>query len=351
MRLGVSIAQVGRLADPAVVRSAAAGAEQVGYSSLWVLDQLVDRSTIRRPPPRTDGVPLDVVRRDGVRRDGRPAHGVPTDGAQPLGAPADGAPPDGALPEGVGPALDPVGVLAYAAAVTSRVRLGTSVLVTPWYRPAVLARSLATLDVLSDGRLTVGLGTGWAPEDYAAAGVPRRHRAATLESTLDALDALGRACRGRAPSVPPPVQRPRPPVLLAAYTPAGLERIARRADGWNPAGLPIERIRSAWALVRDMAAAHGRDPDALELVPRATLTLTDRPAGSDRRLCTGTLSQMIDDVEALRRVGAHEVVIGLAGDPGFDEAMETYASLAEALDLRPWRSTRPGEPVQPVAPL
>lgn len=320
MRLGVSIAQVGRLADPAVVRSAAAGAEQVGYSSLWVLDQLVDRSSVRRPPPRTDG------------------------------APPDGVPPDGALPEGRGPALDPVGVLAYAAAVTSRVRLGTSVLVTPWYRPAVLARALATLDVLSDGRLTVGLGAGWAAEDHAVAGVPRRHRGAALESALDALDALDVACPGRAPSVPTPVQRPRPPVLLAAYSPAGLERIARRADGWNPAGLPIEQMRSAWATVRDMAAAHGREPDALELVPRATLTLTDRPAGPDRRPCTGTLAQVIDDVEALRRVGAHEVVIGIAGDPGFDEAMETYAAIAEALDLRPWRSSRPGEPATLAAP-
>src|SRR5690606_34653637 len=80
MRLGVSLAQVGRLADPAAVRSAATAAEQVGYSSLWVLDQLVDRSAVRRP--RTGGVP-----------------------------------PEGSLPEGVGPALDPLGVLAYPAAV------------------------------------------------------------------------------------------------------------------------------------------------------------------------------------------------------------------------------------------
>ena len=106
MRLGVSLAQSGRLADPAAIRSAAMGAEQVGYSSLWVVDRL-----------GRDRPDLSTV-------------------------------------------LDPITVLTYAAACTSRVRLGTSVLVAPWYRPALLARSLTSLDVLSDGRLAVGLGLG-----------------------------------------------------------------------------------------------------------------------------------------------------------------------------------------------
>lgn len=296
MRLGVSIAQVGRLADPAVIRSAASGAEQVGYSSIWVLDQVADRAAIRRTSPHTDG-----------------------------------GPPEGALPDGVGPTLDPLGVLTYAAAVTHRVRLGTSVLVAPWYRPALLARSLATLDVLSDGRLTVGLGLGWALDDYEAVGVPQRELGARLEGALDVLDGTWDT-RGPATG-PAGVQRPRPPVLLAAYTPAGLERIARRADGWNPAGLPVEQMRAGWRSVRDMAGEYGRDPDALELVPRATISLTDRPVAGDRPHCTGTVEQVIEDIEAIRRAGAHEVIVGIAGDPSFDQAMETYAAIAEALDL------------------
>ena len=119
MRLGVSIAQTGRLADPASVRSAATAAEQVGYSSVWVLDRL----------------------------EGGPGAGGGTAGtADP--------PPD------LMTILDPIGVLTYAAAVTSRVRLGTSVLVAPWYRPALLARSLTSRDVLRVGGLTVGRGRG-----------------------------------------------------------------------------------------------------------------------------------------------------------------------------------------------
>jgi probable F420-dependent oxidoreductase len=296
MRLGVSIAQVGRLADPAVIRSAASGAEQVGYSSIWVLDQLTDRAAIRRTSP-----------------------------------PIDGGPPEGALPGGVGATLDPLGVLTYAAAVTNRVRLGTSVLVTPWYRPTLLARSVATLDVLSDGRLTVGLGLGWALDDYAAVGVPQRELGARLEDALDVLDSAW--ISGGSSAGPAPVQWPRPPVLLAASTPRGLERIARRADGWNPAGLPVDLMRSGWTIVRDAAAEHGRDPDALELVPRATVTLTARPVDGDRPECTGTVEQVIHDIDAIRRAGAHEVIVGLSGDPSFDQAMETYAAIAEALDL------------------
>lgn len=80
-------------------------------------------------------------------------------------------------------------MLASAAAVTSRVRLGTSVLGVPFYPAAVLARTLASIDFLSGGRLIPGLGIGWAPEEYTAAGVPEKERGARLDEALDVLDA------------------------------------------------------------------------------------------------------------------------------------------------------------------
>ena len=79
--------------------------------------------------------------------------------------------------------------------------------------------------------------------------------------------------------LPKPVQRPRPPMLLAAYTPAGLDRVARRADGWMPAGLPVEAVAPMFGAVRDMAAGYGRDPDAIELVVRANIKITPEPLG------------------------------------------------------------------------
>jgi probable F420-dependent oxidoreductase len=304
MRLGVSLAQVGRLADPASVRSAAVAAEQVGYSSIWVHDRL-----LAPVEPRT------------------PTGDVPGAGLPPGGA-------DG---------LDPVAVLTYAAAVTSRVRLGTSVLVAPWYRPAMLARSLASLDVLSDGRLTVGLGLGWSLDEYEAVGVPERELGRRLEEALDVLGAVWRpdpvAYEGRtlriAPAAmgPKPVQVPGPPVLLAAYTREGLDRVARRADGWNPAGLPVTMLAPMWATVRDLAAGHGRDPDALELVVRANVALTDRPVdGADRPSYHGNVDQVAADIESTRRAGAHEMILGLTGDHCLNEALELYARVAEAVE-------------------
>ena len=298
MRLGVSLAQVGRLADPASVRSAAVAAEQVGYSSIWVLDRLVPHD------PRT------------ARVDAPPA----------------------VLSPACGPALDPLTVLTYAAAVTSRVRLGTSVLVAPWYRPALLARSLASLDVLSDGRLTVGLGLGWSLDEYRAAGVPQRELGRRLD---EALDVLGAAWASDEVG-PRPAQRPGPPVLLAGYGREALDRVARRADGWNPAGLPVAELGPMWTTVRALAAGHGRDPDDLALIVRANVHLTDRPIeGGDRRSYHGSVEQVADDLAATRAAGAHEAILGLDGDHGLNEALEHYACIAEAVEAggSGWDST------------
>lgn len=294
MRLGVCLAQAGRLADPASVRSVATAAEQVGYSSVWVSDSLAVPGAARTAPVRgADDPPAEIVR-----------------------------------------VLDPLSVLTYAAAVTTRVRLGTSVLVAPWYRPALLARTLASLDALSDGRLTVGLGLGRPLDEFAATGVPERELGRRLD---DALDMLGTVWGTDAPPGPPPGVaglggRARPPVLLAAYTADGLDRVARRADGWNPSGLPIEMLAPMWASVRDLAATHGRDPDVLELVVQAHVTLSDQPIDGERPPYAGTVEQVAADVADTRRAGAHEVILGLRGDHDLDDALGTYARIAEAVD-------------------
>jgi probable F420-dependent oxidoreductase len=297
MRLGVSLAQAGRLADPASVRSAATAAEQMGYASVWVSDCLAPPTSASAPDRSCTGSPADEV--------------VTT--------------------------LDPLSVLTYAAAVTTRVRLGTSVLVAPWYRPSLLARSLRSLDVLSDGRLTVGLGLGWPLDEYAALGVSENELGRRLDDALDLLDALasgpalpidGDGSRVAAGAVP----RRRPPVLLAAYTPAGLDRVARRADGWNPSGLPVEQLAPLWAKLRDLAADHGREPDALELVVRADITITQQPIDGERPSYAGTVEQVAADIADTRRAGAHEVILGVRGDHGLDQALDTYARIAETVD-------------------
>ena len=248
MRIGISTAQKGRLARPAAIRAVAQAAEAVGYSSLWVLDT-------------------------------------------PMGGEA-------------GDVLDPLGVLAATAAVTSRARLGACVHLAAPYEPRLLARSLATLDVLSEGRLVVTLEADTLP---------------ALDAVLDGLDHLA---------------RPRPPVLIGCTLPAGLDRAGARADGWSPASLLLADLDAGWARTREVAAAAGRDPEGLQLVVRTRIELSDRPVDGPRPLYSGSADQVADDVEATRRLGASEVVLGFAGDPGLDEALDGYARIAEAVSLR-----------------
>jgi probable F420-dependent oxidoreductase len=305
VRIGVQLAQVGRLADASAVRRASVAAEQVGYDSVWVLDRLLAPLSPRSDYPGT---------------------------------------PDGSLPGGMERMLDPLGVLAYAAGVTDRVRLGVSVLVAPWYRPVPLARMLTTIDRLSNGRLMVGLGVGWSLDEYDAAGVPMAERGRRLDETLDVFDAMwddepaayeGATLRiERSDVQPKPVQRPRPPLLLAAYTPEGLDRVARRGDGWNPAGMPIDMLAPIWAQVRDAAAGYGRDPDALSLVVRANITLEDAPIDGARDAYHGNLEQVSEDLAATATAGADEVIVGLYSDAKLDEVLDVYAQLAENLDRR-----------------
>ena len=211
-----------------------------------------------------------------------------------------------------------------AAAVTERVRIGTNVLVAPWYPPVLLARSLTTLDHISAGRLDIGVGLGWSRDEYEAVGVPKRDLGARLDDALDVLDAIwtnavvhhdGPYVR-IAPSTvePKPIQHPRPPLLLAAFTPAGLDRIARRADGWLPVGLPHDVLASMWAALRDMTHQHGRDPDALRLVVRANVKITDAHLGDHRPVFSGTIAQIAEDLLATRAVGAHELILDLQAD-------------------------------------
>ncbi|MCU1457436.1 MAG: hydride transferase 1 [Actinomycetia bacterium] len=297
MRIGIAIPQIGPLATPDAVRTAAIAADRAGLASVWALDRLL--------------APVDP-------RDAYPAA------------------PDGVLPEEQATVLDPIGTLTLAAAVTERVRVGTNVLVGPWYPPVLLARSLTTLDQISAGRLDVGLGLGWSRDEYEAVGVPQRDLAARSEELLDVLDAMWGAnpvaYRGERTHIAPstvglkPVQS-RPPILLAAYTPQGFDRIARRADGWTPAGLPVEAVAPMWGAVRDLAAEHGRDPDELSLVVRANTKITDEIT-SDRLSYWGSIAQIADDLDATRRAGADEVILDLQG------SVETAAELMDVvLDL------------------
>lgn len=300
MEIGLGLPHLGHFADPAATRAAAIAAEDAGFASLWAMDRLLSPVA-----PRSLGYP------------GRA---------------------DGVLPHVQERVLDPLVTLTLAAAVTDRVRLGTDVLVAPWYPPALLARSLAAIDQVSRGRLTVGLGLGWSIDEFEAVGAPIAGRGSRLEEVLDVLAALWapgptsistahETITGSVMGLKP-VQRAGPPILLATFSPTGLDRIARRADGWLPFGLGLDELAETWGSLRIAARRHGRDPDELQLVVRADPTLTEVRLGSDRPSFTGSRDQVADDIDRARQIGATELILDLQ-----TTACEVDQLIATALDL------------------
>jgi probable F420-dependent oxidoreductase len=284
MRIGLNAPQYGSVIDPGTLVRVARAVEDLGYDSLWVGDRIL------APVEQTDRYPGG----------------------------------DGVMPEQFARFLDPLEVLTFVAAHTTRLRLGTSTLNAPWYPPVLLARSLTTLDVLSGGRVDAGFGLGWMRDEYTAVGVPWAGRGARLEETLDVLEHIWSAelvsYTGSLVTVvpttvePKPVQRPRPPILLAGFTPRALDRVARRADGWLAVGLPLEYLTKLWSSLSRSAVRPG-----FRMVLRLNPQLTDAP--SDQAPRAGTLRQVVDYAKAS---GADEVVFDVG---------RTTSSEAEIVDL------------------
>lgn len=181
---------------------------------------------------------------------------------------------------------EPLTSLAASAAVTTRVRLGTSILLLPLHPPVLLAKQLATLDVLSGGRLIVGVGIGGRPDDFSAVGVPfagRGRRAA------EAIGILRRVWAGEAirhwgthftvecgPVGPLPVQRPGPPIWMGGIQEAALRRVARLGDGFiGTGGAGPSGFAAAWTRVEGFLRAAGRDPGRFPTACLAYFNLRD----------------------------------------------------------------------------
>ncbi len=305
MRLGFVLPHIGPLASPAAIIAAARHAEILGYDSLWVTERLLYPLAPRTPYP---------------------------------------AVPDGVLPEAYRYVLDPLGTLTFAAAHTERIALGTSVLDIPYYNPVLLARSLAGLDILSGGRLRVGLGLGWSEDKFEAVGASLAARGRRADEFLRVLKAAWSddpvEFSGEFYRVPrsiigaKPVQRPGPPIYLAAFAPGSLRRTAMLADGWNPVGIPLDGMAQMFAGLRAMASGADRNPDELALVVRANLHLTEHALGEDRGIFTGSPEQIAADIAGTRALGAAELFFDLNFSPNvatlddFLRGMEQMCQLA-----------------------
>jgi probable F420-dependent oxidoreductase len=274
-------------------------AEDLGFDSLWVLDRILWPVDPRTP--------------------------------YPIG--------DGSLPVKYKNVLDPLETLTFASAYTRRIALGTSVLNLPWYNPVLLARRLTTLDVLSAGRLRVGFGIGWSPDEYEAAGATWEERGKRADELIQALKKIwttdpvefqGKYYRiPKSVIGPKPVQKPHPPIYMAAYTPSALKRVATEANGWFPVGIPLSGIGPIFEEIKGKAREAGRDPSSLELIVRVNLEILNAPIEKDRIEFTGTLEQIAEDVTTARKLGAAEIVLDAQFSPGVETANDILARMEE----------------------
>ena len=175
---------------------------------------------------------------------------------------------------GQGPYQDPLITLAWIGASTTRIRLGTSVLVMPYLHPMALAKQAATLDHFCGGRLVLGLGVGSLPEENAALGIPYHSRGRYSDEFLQVMQALwtGESVSFQGEffdfkdilASPTPLQKPHPPLIVAGNRPQALRRAARFGDGWHPMSLPPDSVRKRLPVIREEAERAGRPP--LEIV-------------------------------------------------------------------------------------
>jgi probable F420-dependent oxidoreductase len=220
---------------------------------------------------------------------------------------------------------DPIVTLAFLAGHTQRVRLGIAVVNLPFVSPVVLAKQLATLDIVTGGRLDTGLGLGWAPEEFEAAGADMRARGRRADEFIAVLRALwrdevvehaGEFYRvSRMRMEPKPVQRPHPPILLGGSALPSLRRAGRLADGWiSRSRADLAAIGDSIAAIRAAAEEAGRDPAALRLVCRGSVKV--RPAGNPERVpLTGSLDEIRADLDELAAKGFTELFVDLNFDP------------------------------------
>jgi probable F420-dependent oxidoreductase len=235
VKLGLYGINVGPCAAPGVAARVARAAEAAGFESVWTGEHVVLPDPQVPPSPLPPRVPL----------------------------------------------LDPAVALAHVAAVTNRLRLATGIIILPQRNPVVLAKELASVDVVSDGRLVAGFGVGYLRPEFEAIGAAFGERAARMDEYLDVVLALWTEAHPHhdGPTVrfegidahPRPIQRPHPPIVIGAATPPAFRRVVRRADGWYGFALDPEAAAAALAglaaAAREVERPAGRPPLEITVTP------------------------------------------------------------------------------------
>lgn len=290
MKFGYIIPQNWGLEDPQEVIELGVSAEEAGFDSVWVNHHVINAGYIRE------------------RLQDRPYY-------------------------------DALTTLTWVAALTSHVRLGTTVLVLPYLNPLNLAKSVATLDVMSGGRVTLGVGVGMLEAENRALGSDFSTRGAYADESIEIMRELWTADDpeysgrffdfGGFKFSPKPAQKPGPPILIGGGSRAAMRRCARLGDGWHPIGASMESFRAQTETLRRMWRREDRNPDDMKLVVRCEFEVTEAPSSDPNTPLVGTRDQIARAVSEYESLGVEEIVLAISSpDPNkHRHAQEAFTQL------------------------
>ena len=292
MQFGLSLPHFWQVASPEAIRRVAQRAEHLGYDGIWVSDHIV--------------IPDSAVDRFGSVF------------------------------------YEPLTVLAFAAACTSTIRLGTTVLIVPYRNPVVTAKVLSTLDVLSGGRVTAGVGVGWTEDEFKALGVPFKERGALSDEYIAVFKTLWTqdkpAFHGqyvhfdKIAFEPKPVQKPHIPIWIGGNSKRAIRRAVALGDGWHPTRPLVGDVKAGVAYLREVCAQRGRDPRSLMIAVRQPLKFYNGAEASvKRRPLLGSTQKIIDELGQYRDVGAQYVMLDTFYSAA-ELAHETVESMLETME-------------------
>ncbi|HXH11690.1 MAG TPA: LLM class F420-dependent oxidoreductase [Alphaproteobacteria bacterium] len=278
MEFGICIPHYGKPLDVAKILETVRHAEGLGFDSVWVTDHIL--------VPQT----LDIIYRDNM--------------------------------------LEPLALLNYVAAITQRVKIGTSVVILPYRHPVVVAKMLATTDYLSGGRLIFGAAVGWMEPEFAALNAPFAERGAFSDECLRLIKTLWLnekvSFTGRyftfqdMQASPRPVQQPHPPIWIGGNSPRARRRVAELGNGWHASSMPYEALRAGIADVRAKWERQGRDgepilsmriPCFIEGISQAAVHYPDRP-GRDKLV--GNSTAIVERLGAYQELGLRHVILEMS---------------------------------------
>ncbi|MDQ1425430.1 MAG: hypothetical protein QOD72_2928 [Acidimicrobiaceae bacterium] len=296
MDWGIHLPHLGRQASGEALVSFAQRAEALGFHSGWVSDHIA--------------FPRDIESR------------------YPYSA-------DGSFPAAPNlPWLDPLGTLFFVAGCTKTLKLGSTVLILGYRHPVQTAKAVASLDVVSDGRVILGVGVGWMREEFEVLGMPYDHRGQRADEQLEVFKVLFSeehpSYAGKYFSFPEVGFEPKPvngkvPIWVGGNTEAAYRRTARFGDAFHAAFEPVDAVRAGWARVQELAAGEGREPTTLTLSIRLFLDPEGFMPGA--KSIAGSADQMLDTIAAWQEIGVSHVLVDPVASGGLDgrvAAMEHF---------------------------